>query len=212
MRRAKARISSGCDSRPDNRSLHPVAIGAAVEVTKPSKPSRQRAASGGSASRQAATEVNAVQAPKQPDVGADPVALRGRPSSRETEGVTPHDATRCRGPTGVWAVACLHTEIRRNTGSPERRVAGTRPDAREGQAGPLGVAEGFVVPGKPDNAGGGKGPQFKAHGRRGREPGDWREPSNSIQRFRRLGSHDRPAAHQPTWVANGRALSESRMP
>jgi hypothetical protein len=44
VRRAKARISSGCESRPDNWSLHPVAIGAAVEVTKPSKPSRQRAA------------------------------------------------------------------------------------------------------------------------------------------------------------------------
>src|SRR4051794_41852678 len=33
------------------------------------------------------------------------------------EGITPHDATRSRGPTGVMAVACLHTEIRRNTGS-----------------------------------------------------------------------------------------------
>src|SRR5262249_28300725 len=123
VRRAKARISSGCDSRPDNWSLHPVAIGAAVEGTKTSKPSRQRGASGGSAGRQAATEGNAVQDPEQPDVGADPVAIRGRPSSRETEGVTPHDATRSRGPTGVMAVACLHTEIRRNTGSPMRRVA-----------------------------------------------------------------------------------------
>src|SRR3954451_24608750 len=27
------------------------------------------------------------------------------------EGTTPHDGTRSRGPTGVWAVACLHTEI-----------------------------------------------------------------------------------------------------
>ena len=72
---------------------------------------------GGSASRQAATQVNAVQAPKQPDVEADPVAIRGRPSSWETEGITPHDATRSRGPAGVWAVACLHTEIRRNTGN-----------------------------------------------------------------------------------------------
>jgi hypothetical protein len=35
-------------------------------------------------------------------------------------------------------------------------VAG-QPDAREGQAGPLGVAEGSVVPMKPGNAGGGKG-------------------------------------------------------
>jgi hypothetical protein len=44
VRREKARIFSGCKSRPDNWSLHPVAIGAAAEVTKPSKPSRQRAA------------------------------------------------------------------------------------------------------------------------------------------------------------------------
>ena len=36
-----------------------------------------------------------------------------------------------------------------------------QPDAREGQAGRLGVAERLVVPGKPGNAGGGKGPQFK---------------------------------------------------
>src|SRR6478752_322205 len=55
VRRGKARIFSGCKSRPDNWSLHPVAIGAAVEATKPSKPSRSWAASGGSASRQAAS-------------------------------------------------------------------------------------------------------------------------------------------------------------
>ena len=85
VRREKAWIFRGCNSRPDNWSLHPVAIGAAVEVTEPSKPSRQRAASGSSASRQAAMRVNAVQAPKQPDVGADPVALRGSLPSREAE-------------------------------------------------------------------------------------------------------------------------------
>ncbi len=37
----------------------------------------------------------------------------------------------------------------------------SQPDAREGQAGPLGVAERSVVPWKPGNAGGGKGPQFQ---------------------------------------------------
>ena len=36
-----------------------------------------------------------------------------------------------------------------------------QPDAREGQAGRGGVAERLVVPLKPGNAGGGKGPQFK---------------------------------------------------
>src|SRR3954468_3460327 len=72
---------------------------------------------GGSARRQAATRVNAVQAPKQPDVGADPVAIRGRPPSWSQEGTTPSRCDRPRGPTGVLAVACLHTEIRRNTRS-----------------------------------------------------------------------------------------------
>jgi hypothetical protein len=149
VRREKARVFSGCKSRPDNWSLHPVAIGAAVEATKPSKPSRQRAALGGSASRQAATQVNAGQASKQGDVGADPVATRGRPPSLGTEGSTPHDATRPKGPTGVWAVACLHTEIRSNTGSPRRCGFIPQPESREGQAGPPGVADGFVVPRKP---------------------------------------------------------------
>jgi hypothetical protein len=39
-------------------------------------------------------------------------------------------------------------------------------DAREGWAGPHGVAERFVVPLKPNNAAGGKGPQFKIDARR----------------------------------------------
>jgi quercetin dioxygenase-like cupin family protein len=37
----------------------------------------------------------------------------------------------------------------------------TKPGAREGQAGRLGVAERFVVPLKPGNSSGGKGPQFR---------------------------------------------------
>ena len=40
---------------PGNWSLQPVAIGAAVEVTKPSKPSMERIAIGDSASKQAVT-------------------------------------------------------------------------------------------------------------------------------------------------------------
>jgi hypothetical protein len=49
-------------------------------------------------------------------------------------------------------------------------------DAREGQAGRPGVAERFVVPLKPGNAGGGKGPQFKTDAIRGEGPGDsWPE-------------------------------------
>jgi hypothetical protein len=48
-----------------------------------------------------------------------------------------------------------------------------QPDAREGQAGRTGVAERPVVPLKPGNAGGGKGPQFKTDARRGEGSGDW---------------------------------------
>jgi len=45
-------------------------------------------------------------------------------------------------------------------------VRDDQPDAREGQAGRRGDAEGFVVPLKPGNAGGGKGPQFKTNANR----------------------------------------------
>ena len=46
-----------------------------------------------------------------------------------------------------------------------------QPDAREGQAGRSGVAERLAVLMKPGNAGGGKGPQFRA----GAESGDAQE-------------------------------------
>ena len=52
-------------------------------------------------------------------------------------------------------------------------VRDDQPDAREGEAGRSWVAERFVVPVKPGNAGGGKGPQFKTDARRGEGPGDW---------------------------------------
>jgi hypothetical protein len=47
-------------------------------------------------------------------------------------------------------------------------VRDDQPDAREGSAGRPEVAERFVVPLKPGNAGGGKGPQFKTNA--GRRP------------------------------------------
>ena len=53
-----------------------------------------------------------------------------------------------------------------------------QPDAREGQAGRPGVAERFVVPLKPGNAGEGKGPQFKTNATRGRDL-EIGEPINS---------------------------------
>jgi RNA-directed DNA polymerase len=59
----------------------------------------------------------------------------------------------------------------------------TQPDAREGQAGPFGVAERFVVPKKPVNAGGGKGPQFKVNVR----SGDSREIDVSLEPPTKVG-------------------------
>ena len=51
--------------------------------------------------------------------------------------------------------------------APRRGRSDDQPEAREGQVGRLGVAERFVVPRKPGNSGGGKGPQFKTDAIRG---------------------------------------------
>src|SRR4249920_3173196 len=73
---------------------------------------------------------------------------------------------------GVLATACTRGK-RTQHGKPQGVVRDDQPDAREGQARRPGVAERFVVPRKPGNAGGGKGPQFKTNAIRGEEPGDW---------------------------------------
>src|ERR1700693_1758468 len=78
-------------------------------------------------------------------------------------------ASRC---AGVVATACTQGK-RTQHGKPQSVVSDDQPDAREGQAGRHGVAERFVVPLKPGNAGGGKGPQFKTNAISGEGPGDW---------------------------------------
>src|ERR1039458_941153 len=63
----------------------------------------------------------------------------------------------CRGNgDGMYA-----QETRRNTGSPSGDRGRDQLATRERQAGPCGVAERFVVPRRPGNSGGGKGPQLK---------------------------------------------------
>jgi hypothetical protein len=71
---------------------------------------------------------------------------------------------------GVVATACTQGK-RTQHGKPQGVVSDDQPESREGQAGRRGVAEGFVVPLKPGNAGGGKGPQFKTNARCGAGPG-----------------------------------------
>src|SRR5258707_1291170 len=74
--------------------------------------------------------------------------------------------------TGVLAAACTQGK-RTQHGKPQGVVSDDQPEAREGQAGRPGVAERFVVPRKPGNAGGGKGPQFKTDATSGEGFGDW---------------------------------------
>ena len=78
---------------------------------------------------------------------------------------------------GVVATACTQGK-RTQHGKSLGVVRDDQPDAREGQAGRLGVTERPVVPTKPGNSGGGKGPWFKidATSREGQEIG---KPINS---------------------------------
>src|SRR6201989_3702164 len=73
---------------------------------------------------------------------------------------------------GVVAAACTPGK-RTQHGKPQCVIRDDQPDAREGQAGRTGVGERSVVPLKPGNGGGGKGPQFKTDARRSEGPGDW---------------------------------------
>ncbi len=50
------------------------------------------------------------------------------------------------GPTGVMATACLQRRCDATREIPGGAAAYPQPDTREGQAGPLGKSERFVVP------------------------------------------------------------------
>src|SRR4051794_27811649 len=81
--------------------------------------------------------------------------------------------------TGVMTTACRYTEINATRDTRSARGAAPQPDARGGRAGTPRVTERPIVPSKPGNSGGGKGPRFKANARRSRQPGDWHEPNTS---------------------------------
>jgi hypothetical protein len=77
-------------------------------------------------------------------------------------------------PPGYMATTRGYTGIIATWEAPAVAERIGQPDAREGQAGPFGVTDRFVVPKKPGNAGGGKGPEFQISDRGSRESGDWR--------------------------------------
>ena len=108
--------------------------------------------------------MNAEQASKRKMCRPTRCLFRGRLIWR---GDTSEDDARLlhRGSGGSMSIRKAHA-----TREAPRRGKDNQPDAREGQAGRHGVAERFVVPMKPGNAGGGKGPQFKTNATSGEGP------------------------------------------
>jgi hypothetical protein len=106
------------------------------------------------------------------NVGADPPLYRGRPSSlasRETGGIgRPMSDPTQRSHRGKGNGMRAHGRPLQHGKPRSTEARDLQPDAREGQAGSgAGVTDRPVVPRKPGNAGGGKGPEFKTSVRRG---------------------------------------------
>ena len=98
--------------------------------------------------------MNAEQASKR-QMGADPPDNgEGRCAGGERRANKLHRTCRGNG-DGMY-----EEEINETREAPAV-IAYRQPATREGQAGPSGVAEGFVVARKPGNSGGAKGPQLR---------------------------------------------------
>src|ERR1017187_2041800 len=76
------------------------------------------------------------------------------------------------GPAGVVATACRQSGSGATREAPAVIITRDQLATRERQAGPYGVAERFVVPKKPGNSGGGKGPQLKTDAASNKGHGD----------------------------------------
>jgi hypothetical protein len=118
--------------------------------------------------------VNAEQAPKA--VMWEPTRhTSGEGRRRWAMGTVGIDRPRERSdpaiPPGYWRRHVRRGDPKQHGKSRSVWGSGLQPDAREGQAGPAGMADGFVVPVRPGNAGGGKGPEFEEGVRRGMRAG-----------------------------------------
>ena len=111
-------------------------------------------------------------------------------------------ARRSAAAPGYWRQH-VHKESARNTGSPKAWAAMPNRTPARDRPGALGVAERFVVPLKPGNVGGGKGPQFKTDAISGEGPGDW-----ATYQLRRVFRNCR---RRCTREQRREVLSESRM-
>ncbi len=78
------------------------------------------------------------------------------------------------GPAGVMAMACRQRKPDATREASAVIAIWDQPVTRERWTGPCEAAERFVVPVKPGNSGGGKGPQLKTNARSNEGPRDWR--------------------------------------
>ena len=105
---------------------------------------------------QAGTRVNVEQASKR--VMRKPTRLNFGEGRRPSEQASDN---RLADSAGVMTSACMQEEVVWNTGSPCGGERDLQLVPREGQTGPLRVAERPAVAVKPGNAGGAKGPWFR---------------------------------------------------
>jgi len=106
--------------------------------------------------------------PETTIAGADLTFSQGRPLTMEID-----ERTSFIGPAGIIAMACKQRRPDATREAPAVIVINQDQLAtRERWAGPCGVAERFVVPTKPGNSGGGKGPQLKTDARSDERHGD----------------------------------------
>jgi hypothetical protein len=153
------------------RSLQPEALGAAVEATKPSEPSRSGTARRcreppGRNTREGRAGLERYH------VGADPPVPRGRPpswASRQTGGRgRPTSEPTQRSHRGLGHGLRAHGRPLQHKKPRSMEPRDLQPDAHAGQAGSkTGVADRPVGPQKPGNSGRGKGPEFQTSVPRG---------------------------------------------
>ena len=146
--------ASGWESRPGSCRYTLVAAGAVDAGNRPAEASGTPGASPG-ATVQAATRVNPEKAPK--------VSRWSRPSCHKGKAVGRRGSNRPVNPSfpaGVVGAACAEG-LRGNVRGPRRwRVATANRGGRNAVFGSSWASEGPIVPTKPGNAGGGKGPWF----------------------------------------------------
>ena len=136
VRRVKVLVFSGCKSRLATGSLQPGAIGAMVEVTKPSKPSRKMCRLGDAASRQAVMRSERRAGLETTNVGADLAQRWGRPLSLGMRGEAGIGRTTSdqnpAGHRGNDDGMSVHGDPTQHGKPQAARVRSPQPDTREG--------------------------------------------------------------------------------